>query len=138
MNTASLIAIGLTIAIIGLIVGAYAYPAYSLYLMGIASVVAVGAGYFIYYYSSKLAEYRQFEESMVQIKESLLQVLQNVDQVLAGTPQAQNIEEVISLLNELLAVEVALLSELQSSKQVREELAKIVNKTVNLTKQGKS
>ena len=109
MNTASLLAIGLTLAIIGLIIGAYAYPAYSLYLMGIASVIAVGAGYFMYYYSSQLEDYRQFEESMVQIKQSLLQVLQNVNQALAGTPQAQNIEDVISLLNELLAVEVALL-----------------------------
>jgi len=138
MNTASLLAIGLTLAIIGLIIGAYAYPAYSLYLMGIASIIAVGAGYFMYYYSSKLADYRQFEESMVQIKQSLLQVLQNIDQALAGTPQAQNIEDVISLLNELLAVEVALLSELQSTKQTKEELARILNKAVSLTKQSKS
>ena len=138
MNTASLLAIGLTLAIIGLIIGAYVYPAYSLYLMGIASVIAVGAGYFMYYYSSKLADYRQFEESMVQVKESILQVLQNIDQVLAGTPQAQNLEDVISLLNELLAVEVALLSELQSTKQTKEELARILNKAVNLTKQSKS
>jgi len=138
MNTASLLAIGLTLAIIGLIIGAYAYPAYSLYLMGIASIIAVGAGYFMYYYSSKLADYRQFEESMVQVKESILQVLQNIDQALAGTPQAQNIEDVISLLNELLAVEVALLSELQSTKQTKEELARILNKAVSLTKQSKS
>jgi len=138
MNTASLLAIGLTLAIIGLIIGAYAYPAYSLYLMGIASIIAVGAGYFMYYYSSKLADYRQFEESMVQIKQSLLQVLQNIDQALAGTPQAQNIEDVISLLNELLAVEVALLSELQSTKQTKEELARILNKAISLTKQSKS
>jgi len=138
MNTASLLAIGLTLAIIGLIIGAYAYPAYSLYLMGIASIIAVGAGYFMYYYSSKLADYRQFEESMVQVKESILQVLQNIDQALAGTPQAQNIEDVISLLNELLAVEVALLSELQSTKQTKEELARILNKAISLTKQSKS
>jgi len=138
MNTASLLAIGLTLAIIGLIIGAYAYPAYSLYLMGIASIIAVGAGYFMYYYSSKLADYKQFEESMVQIKQSLLQVLQNIDQALAGTPQAQNIEDVISLLNELLTLEVALLSELQSTKQTKEELARILNKAVSLTKQSKS
>jgi len=138
MNTASLLAIGLTLAIIGLIIGAYAYPAYSLYLMGIASIIAVGAGYFMYYYSSKLADYRQFEESMVQIKQSLLQVLQNIDQALAGTPQAQNIEDVISLLNELLTLEVALLSELQSTKQTKEELARILNKAISLTKQSKS
>jgi hypothetical protein len=138
MNTASLLAIGLTLVIIGLIIGAYAYPAYSLYLTGTASVIAVGAGYFMYYYSSKLADYRQFEESMVQVKESILQVLQNVDQALAGTPQAQNIEDVISLLNELLTLEVALLSELQSTKQTKEELARILNKAVSLTKQGKS
>jgi hypothetical protein len=138
MNTASLLAIGLTLAIIGLIIGAYAYPAYSLYLTGTASVIAVGAGYFMYYYSSKLADYKQFEESMVQVKESILQVLQNVNQALAGTPQAQNIEDVISLLNELLTLEVALLSELQSTKQTKEELARILNKAVSLTKQGKS
>jgi len=138
MNTASLLAIGLTLAIIGLIIGAYAYPAYSLYLMAVASIIAVGAGYFMYYYSSKLADYRQFEESMVQVKESILQVLQNIDQALAGTPQAQNIEDVISLLNELLAVEVALLSELQSTKQTKEELARILNKAISLTKQSKS
>jgi len=138
MNTASLLAIGLTLAIIGLIIGAYAYPAYSLYLTGTASVIAVGAGYFMYYYSNQLEDYRQFEESMVQIKQSLLQILQNVNQALAGTPQAQNIEDVISLLNELLAVEVALLSELQSNKQTKEELARILNKAVSLTKQGKS
>jgi hypothetical protein len=138
MNTASLLAIGLTLAIIGLIIGAYAYPAYSLYLMAAASIVAVGAGYFMYYYSNQLEDYRQFEESMVQIKQSLLQVLQNINQTLAGTPQAQNIEDVISLLNELLAVEIALLSELQSNKQTKEELARILNKAVSLTKQGKS
>ena len=138
MNTASLLAIGLTLAIIGLIIGAYAYPAYSLYLTGTASVIAVGAGYFMYYYSNQLEDYKQFEESMVQIKQSLLQILQNVNQALAGTPQAQNIEDVISLLNELLAVEVALLSELQSNKQTKEELARILNKAVSLTKQGKS
>jgi len=138
MNTASLLAIGLTLAIIGLIIGAYAYPAYSLYLTGTASVIAVGAGYFMYYYSNQLEDYRQFEESIVQIKQSLLQILQNVNQALAGTPQAQNIEDVISLLNELLAVEVALLSELQSNKQTKEELARILNKAVSLTKQGKS
>jgi len=74
----------------------------------------------------------------VQIKQSLLQVLQNVNQALAGTPQAQNIEDVISLLNELLTLEVALLSELQSTKQTKEELARILNKAVSLTKQGKS
>jgi len=138
MNTASLLAIGLTLAIIGLIIGAYAYPAYSLYLTGTASVIAVGAGYFMYYYSNQLEDYRQFEESMVQIKQSLLQILQNIDQALAGTPQAQNIEDVISLLNELLTLEVALLSELQSTKQTKEELARILNKAVSLTKQGKS
>ena len=138
MNTASLLAIGLTLAIIGLIIGAYAYPAYSLYLMGTASVIAVGAGYFMYYYSSQLEDYKQFEESMVQIKQSLLQVLQNIDQALAGTSQAQNIEDVISLLNELLTLEVALLSELQSNKQTKEELARILNKAVSLTKQSKS
>jgi len=64
--------------------------------------------------------------------------LQNINQSLAGTPQAQNIEDVISLLNELLAVEVALLSELQSNKQTKEELARILNKAVSLTKQSKS
>jgi len=45
---------------------------------------------------------------------------------------------VISLLNELLTLEVALLSELQSTKQTKEELARILNKAISLTKQGKS